>query len=894
MDRIPATKNELRTLVASLVGERPEDLHEHDNLAEYGIDSLSLMSIVSSWSRQGLEIKYCDLSERPTIADWWSLVGADGRPPGGVGRHVYLEIDGFGVDADRLRRAVLAVADRHPMLRARLFDDGATQILPKPAWPGLTRYDLSDLDTAELDRELDQIRSLLSHRRLAVELGEVFDVRLSLLPGGRTRLHIELDLRAADVVSLGIVLDELAACYADGPGALQPLAYTFPEYRADLAGHRDSARAGDREYWASRRAELPPAPRLPLEVDPATIERPTFRRLAYWLEPERYQRLTRICQRNRVDPAMALVTAFAEILGLWSGQSRLLLTLPVSDRHGLHEDVPGIVGDFTELSLLDVDLTGESFVDNVGAVQRRFEEDGSHSHPDAKAFMAPVMFSGGTGGRGLPSRRFRNSFGEAGYMISQTSQVWLDHQFVEMDNGLYLSWDFVDALFPSSVVEAMFGAYREVLDWLLADEWTAQAPVGLPEGQRLVRDVVSETEEIESGRLLHERFFEWAEAEPDRVALLWGARARLSYGELGQWALRVAGELAGCGVRPGDVVAVMTPSGPERIAATLGILAAGCTYMPIGCDQPIRHRELMMEAVGVHAAVANSRTWPVTLPGVSTERFEHPPLLRPIAVRPSDSAYVIPAAGGNGRPRCVEVSHRSVVNTVEDINDRFGVGADDRVLAVSEADSDLSVYDLFGLLSAGGAVVLPDRSEQRDARRWAELCGRYAVTVWNSAPESLDRYLSASAEYDAVDRLRLALVSGYGVGLDLPIRFRERRPHGQFIALGGAPEAAIWSNSFEVGRVSPDWPSIPCGFALRNQRYRVVDAEGRDCPDWVPGELWIGGVGVAEGYRGDPVRSKEKFVRWASRRWYRTGELGRFRHDGTLEHLGRRPIGRTV
>jgi acyl-CoA synthetase (AMP-forming)/AMP-acid ligase II/acyl carrier protein len=132
------------------------------------------------------------------------------------------------------------------------------------------------------------------------------------------------------------------------------------------------------------------------------------------------------------------------------------------------------------------------------------------------------------------------------------------------------------------------------------------------------------------------------------------------------------------------------------------------------------------------------------------------------------------------------------------------------------------------------------------------------------------------------------MVSGDWVGLDLPGRLASRGA-GQcrLFALGGATEAAIWSNIFEVDQVPAQWPSIPYGFPLRNQRYRVVDPNGDDRPDRVPGELWIGGTGVAQGYRGDPQRTADRFVQHDGLRWYRTGDLGRYWPDGTLEFLGR-------
>ncbi|MEV0675045.1 AMP-binding protein [Actinosynnema sp. NPDC050436] len=927
MHRIPSSKGELRSLVASVVGELPHDVDEHENLIEYGIDSLGMMRIIGSWHAQGLAVKFCELSERPTLAQWWELVGgravsgpvevpwpqvdpsapfaldpvqraywagrADGQVLGGVGCHVYLEVDGSGVDAESLRRAVLAVVRRHPMLRARFLADGTQQVLPEPAWTGLTHHDLRALDEDGVRRELDRVRSELSHRRLAVERGEVFDVRLSSLPGGRTRLHVELDSLVADVLSLGVFLHDLAACYAGGAESLPPLTYTFPQYRADLERSRGPVRERDREYWMSRIADLPPAPRLPLACDPAQIGKPVFRRLAHWVDPDRYRRLVALARRHRVTPAMVLATAFAEVLGRWSGQTRVLLDLPVFDRVALHDDVPRVIGAFTNHVLLDVDLSGESFADRVRAVQRRFQADASHGACSAAEVLrevlghdgpaAPVLFTGDMGGGELLGDRFRESFGELGHAISQTPGAWLDHRLVELDGGLYLTWDHVAGLFETGVVEGMFEVYRDLLEWLLGGDWSVAPPVGLPQSQRVVRAVVAETAGLESGRLLHEGFYEWAEAEPDRVAVVSGDGAELSFGALADRSLRIAGALAGRGVRPGDAVVVAVPGGPDLVAAALGVLAAGGVYVPVAVDAPPDHRRRAVEIASAAFAVSESGCgpWPANVRVVPATACGHAPLPRPVGVRATDPAYVL-LTGPEGRPGGVEVSHRSVVNTLEDVTERFGVGAGDRVLAVSPVGSDLAVFDLFGLLGSGGAVVLPDDGGRADPGRWAELCERHGVTVWNSTPERFAGYLSAAR--GSGDRLRLALVSGGRVGSDLPARFRARCPQGRFVALGGAAGAAIWSSAFEVDGV-PDGRPVPWGFALRNQRYRVVDPAGRDCPDRVPGELWIGGLGVAEGYRGDPVRSSAAFVWWEGRRWYRTGDLGRFRHDGALEPL---------
>jgi non-ribosomal peptide synthetase component F/aryl carrier-like protein len=428
-----------------------------------------------------------------------------------------------------------------------------------------------------------------------------------------------------------------------------------------------------------------------------------------------------------------------------------------------------------------------------------------------------------------------------------------------------------------------------------------------------------------SGRLLHEPFFTRAAADPGRPALLWRG-GRLDHGELARRALRVGGALRAAGVQPGDPVAVTLPKGPDQITAVLGTLAAGAFYVPVGVDQPPARRDRILRRSGAVAVLTDAdliaRTqWPDGLRTLDTEvaRTAGPVLRAPVSIKDTDLAYTIFTSGSTGEPKGVETTHRAAVNTVEDIGERFDVGPDDRVLALSALDFDLSVYDIFGLLSAGGALVLVDERDRREPHRWLDLLHTHRVTVWNTVPALLDMLLIAARpafEDEAVEAdgwgpgaaaprygtgrggggenhpealavLRLALVSGDWVGLDLPGRLAAQAPGCRLVALGGATEAAIWSNAYPVAEPLPGWPSIPYGHPLRNQRFRVVNGLGRDCPDWVPGELWIGGSGVARGYRGDPERTAEHFVEHAGRRWYRTGDLGRYRPGGILEFLGR-------
>ncbi|HZB49468.1 MAG TPA: amino acid adenylation domain-containing protein, partial [Mycobacteriales bacterium] len=265
---------------------------------------------------------------------------------------------------------------------------------------------------------------------------------------------------------------------------------------------------------------------------------------------------------------------------------------------------------------------------------------------------------------------------------------------------------------------------------------------------------------------------------------------------------------------------------------------------------------------------------------------------RPVAAGagdPDELAYVIYTSGSTGRPKGVAVSHRAALNTVRDIAERFALGGADRTLGLSALSFDLSVFDLFGLLGAGGAVVgVPPGPP--DPAAWAGLVRRHGVTVWNSVPAILELTLDqlgpdAAA---ALAGLRLVLLSGDWIPVSLPARLRAVAPAARLVALGGATEAAIWSNSHPVGELDPTWPSVPYGRPLTNQRMHVLDRRLADVPTWVPGDLHIAGAGLARGYHRDPARTAAAFLdRPGGERLYRTGDLARYRPDGCLEFLGR-------
>jgi yersiniabactin nonribosomal peptide synthetase len=939
----PLNIDTLRRQIATLAGRPPSDIGDHDDLVGVGLDSIGVMKIAGGLRIKGLNLKFDELIERRTLADWWELVSSRlapppdgdepdndvvnsapfelatmqhaywiGRAPGqalGAGCHYYFEFDGTDVAPHRLEAAVHKLVERHDMLRARFLDDGRQQISQCSPWRALMVRNLRDLQGAAVAEALAAVRDQESHRRLEVERGLGFDVQLSLLPAGATRLHVNVDMLVCDALSFRILIDELARLYADTECELPPIAYSYPRYLAQKAALRKSQGTRAKTYWQRRLDELVGAPHLPLAVLPERVDSPRVTRREHWISPAERQILSARSHGHGVTLPMALLTAYSEALAAWSSDPRFVVNIPLFDREPLHPDVMRLVGDFTNSILLEVDSSGQlSFIDRARKIQARFRSDAANSaysgvevlrdlaraRPGTTPTAGSVVFTSAIGMGDFFGTEAPKRFGRLAWIISQTSQVWLDCQVTELNDGLLLNWDAAQPLFSNAVLDAMFQAFVKLVRWLAETEkWDHPAPDLIPGEQLLVRERVNSQYRTPSVRLLHDGFFLQASQRPELVAVAWGDHDGMTYAELAGRARRLARVLVDQGVQAGDLVSITLPKGPGQIVAILAILYAGAVYVPVAADHPYKRRARLYALAGSRVVVTDlarrsGLEWPEGIQLVTLEEgYVGGELENGVRVSPSAIAYVIFTSGSTGEPKGVMVPHSAAMNTIEDILERFEVRAEDRVLAVSSIDFDWSVADIFELLTVGGAVVLTLEEERLDAVRWVELVRRRGVTLWQSVPALFDMLLTAASDNDPGQSLRLVMLGGDWIGLDLHRRLQHRIPGCRLVGLGGITETAIHITSYEVYKLPEHWRSIPYGHPLTNVKCRVVDSRGRDCPDWTTGELWVGGRGLAAGYLNEPELTAQRFVEYNGERWYRSGDLARYWADGTLEFLGR-------
>ncbi|CAL9565538.1 amino acid adenylation domain-containing protein [Streptomyces sp. enrichment culture] len=848
-------------------------------------------------------------------------IGRSGTVGGDVSCHLYVELDVDDVDLPRLERAWQALVRRHDALRIVVDENGEQRVLADVPDYRIAAEDLRGLDADRRESRLEAIRRDMSHQVLPSEVWPLFDLRASRTTGTGARLHFGIDTLIADGGSTQILLRELLAVYR-GELDPRPLELSFRDYvLAERARREGPRRERDLAYWRDRLDTLPPAPPLPLVRRPEELAETRFGRREAYLPADVWTRLKERAAAARITPSALALSAYATVLGAWSGAGRFTLNLTLFNRVGDHPDLPALVGDFTALTMLEVDgATDGAFEARARRIQDRLWEDLDHQLVSgvwvagelarrrgvAEAVM-PVVFTselgadtgGGALGAGQGAR--------VAYTITQTPQVWLDHQIAEHEGRLRLTWDAVEALFAPGTLDDMFGAYTALLT-ALADEpaaWDDPHREILPAGQLARYTALNATDGPLPDGLLHEPFLARAAMEPERTAVV-SATGTVTYGELDRASLAVARALGDAGVRDGDLVGVLAHRGWEQVASAIGVLRAGGAYLPLDSGLPADRVASSLAHAGAVALLV-----PDTLPdghpagdaapdGVTVLRFgdavgrgtalgsgRDP---RP-ATAPGDLAYVIYTSGSTGEPKGVMTDHRGALNTVTDINERFGVHAEDHVFGLSSLGFDLSVYDIFGTLAAGAALVLPGPGEERDPVRWARLVAEHAVTVWNSVPALMEMLLVHASGNPAVDveSLRLVMLSGDWIPVGMPGHIRRVAPKAEVISLGGATEASIWSVLHPVGAVDPDRPSIPYGRPMRNQRMYVLDDAFRLRPTGVPGALFIGGVGLATGYRNAPELTARAFPEHpvTGERLYRTGDLARLHPDGELEFLGR-------
>lgn len=854
--------------------------------------------IVDSLQLQAEQIPLTDIQSA------YYLGRTGGFAAGDIPCQVYLELDYDELDIDQANEAVNQVIKKHEMLRAVIEENGAQRILKSVPEYKMDYWEERNKTAAESD-EFETFRK--KHVQWSSQIGKwpFFDIAVSTF-SDKSVLHLAMDFIIADWASVWILVQEFEKYYYGNKEISEEVNLTFREYvRLESEFKATSKYKSDKKYWNDRMNDFPGAPKI--AVCEENIKN-TFTRKIFELDSDKWERFKKKALSYNCTPTVALLTIYGLCLSRWSENSRFGINVTMLNRMPLHEDVNKIIGDFTSVTLLETQTDDRNiFIENMKQVQAQLNADLDHnSYSGVKVLrdlskvrgqensMYPLVFTGSIGlggGDGLHGRT-------GGYGISQTPQVYIDCQAMDSDTGLRINWDIREGVFKEEVINALFDTFKNTISKLVEQEesWEASGAVKLPAYQLRTRENANNTDKKIEFCPLHWKFFENVEKGAEKIAVI-DENGSYTYGQIAKWAIAISTALKEANVKKGDKVGILLSKGAYQIAAVMGILAAGATYVPLDEKQPDNRIATIIEKTGIYVVVASQKFENKNFDAVRIygEEFENKDVSWSINevnyAAEKDIAYIIYTSGSTGIPKGVEISHKAANNTIHDINERFGIGEDDKVIALSRLNFDLSVYDIFGLLSVGGSLIFAENEQYLNPKHWYEMMEKYNITVWNTVPSLLvlllDHLESSNAE-------RLSLKNVFLSGDWIPVSTRKRlekfNKTTRLIGLGGATEASIWSN-FHICSVADDnKASIPYGYPLSNQRFRVLNSQQQDCPDYVVGELYILGTGVARGYCNDVQLTADSFT--SDEKYcvpsYRTGDFGYYADNGEIIFCGRK------
>ncbi|MBU8900321.1 amino acid adenylation domain-containing protein [Corallococcus sp. M34] len=816
------------------------------------------------------------------------------------------------LDVDALDRAVAALIGRHDALRVTFQEeDGIPSQRVAREMPSVFRR-VSLRDVPMDAREAAALRLAQTEARTRFDLtrGPLLRVTLFQLDAQVHLLVVVVHHLVSDGASFGILARELSALYAafrDGRAPALPLPpvrfLDFAHWRA--AQESEDATAPSLESWRRKLAGVSGVLELP--SDHVRPSRPTHAgaRVPVQVSARLTARLEALGREEGATLFMTVLAAFQALLHRHSGQDDFCIGTPIQGRERAGLD--GVMGCFLELLVLRASVSGtERFRDLLRRARETSLDAFANRHVPFERIVEAV----------LPVRdRSRAPLFQVLFVLQpEPREAWslagLESQAVELEPratpydltlsltrgaaGLAGWMEYATDLFDAASATRLVERLHVVLEAIIEQpELRVDSLPLMPDDEQRLLATWNDTHQEVSEDCVHTLIASQAAQTPDAVALVCGEES-LTWRELERQSRAVALRLRARGVGPGVVVGLCVDRSLELVVGMLGILQAGGAYLPLDPTYPEARLAFMLSDSGASVVLTQAHLADglptggrgvVLLTQQGARDVAEPPLMSDVG--PDHVAYVLYTSGSTGQPKGVLVSHRNVAH--------FLAGMDARLarrsgtwLAVTSVSFDISVLEVLWTLARGFQVVLLAERGVLATATVPGLIRRHAVTHLQCTPSFAEALLLEPGAASALSGLEALLVGGEALGPELASRLRER-VGGALLNMYGPTETTVWSATHRVtGAPGP----VPIGTPIVNTRLHVLDAGLRPTPIGVPGELFIGGAGVAQGYHARPALTAERFVpdpfsSSPGARLYRTGDRARWRGEGTAEFLGR-------
>lgn len=808
------------------------------------------------------------------------------------------------LDIEALQRAVNGVVQRHESLRTtfRAVNGQVRQAVTAHLSLTIITHDVSAQANAE--QAARALALAEAQGRFDLAIGPLVRLAVVRVNVEEQLLLLTLHHIISDEWSNGVFWRELAALYSGRALPELPIQY------ADFAVWQRTWLAGETQqkqlaFWKDTLAGDLPLLQLPTDRPRPAVQSYRGAFVTRTLSLELLRGVQSLAQQSNATPFMVLLAAFYALLHRYTGQTDLIVGTPIANRN--RPEVQNLIGFFLNTLALRVPVVGEvTFAGLLAQVRQAALE--AFANPDVPfeklvealqptrdlsyhpLFQVMFVYQQHTGAPfTLPGVSVEPLFIDGG-----VSKFDVTLFAVETEHGLEVGVEYASDLFDAPSIERLVSHFETLLRGAVAQprQPVAQLPL-LPAAEREQLLVQWNHTQLDYPRdtVIHTLIEQNAQKTPDAPALLFQDQT-LTYRQLNERANQLAHHLQTLGVRANTPVALCVERSIEMFVGMVGILKAGGAYVPLDPSYPAERLAFVLEDTQAPVVLTQTHLR-ANLPPMratvlcldaDTAQFSNSPITNLVTAITSDAlAYIIYTSGSTGRPKGVPITHRQLVHSTVARFHYYAKRAE-RYLLLSSFAFDSSVAGIFWALAQGGALCLPAQDEEKDVQQLIQHITRWQVTHTLCLP-SLYALLLEFARPGQLGSLQCVIVAGEACQPALVQEHYTRVPHASLYNEYGPTEGTVWATAY---RLTPtEKHNAPIGRPIPNMQAYVLDAHQQFAPIGVPGELYIGGEGLSNGYWKRPDLTAEKFVRVENERLYRTGDLVRWRADGNLEFLGR-------
>jgi amino acid adenylation domain-containing protein len=821
-----------------------------------------------------------------------------------------------------LEQSLKEIIRRHETLRTTfaIVNGQPVQVINPAVDLTLSVVDLKSLSTVAQEQEVQKLAKQEAQQPFNLEQGPLLRATILQLSPVEHIVLFTTHHIVSDGWSVGILVQEVATLYeALANNKPLPLAELPIQYADFAVWQRQYLTAEVIEtqlsYWRNHLGNAPPLLDLPTDYPRPAIVTYKGATQSFLLSKSLTKALKALSQQEGVTLFMTLLAAFKVLLHRYSQQNDIVVGTPIANRN--RAEIEGLIGFFVNTLVLRTNLAGNP---SFRQLLRRIREVtlGAYAHQDLpfeqlveelqperhlnRNPLFDVMFAL----QNAPAQELRLP-GLTLSSLSEENQAAifdLTLSMTETEQGLLGEIEYSTDLFDSSTIERMVGHFQVLLAAIVAEpeQCLSDLPLLTPvEEHQLLVEWNDTKAEYPIDKCIHELFEATVERTPDAVAVVFEDQ-QLTYRELNVKANQLAHYLRSLGVKTEEIVGICVERSLEMAIAILGVLKAGGAYVPLDPAYPPQRLAYMFSDASVSVMVTQNNLLTklseyqeklicldTDWEKISGESQENPV----IGVQANNLAYVIYTSGSTGKPKGVMIEHQSLVNLAAATTVKYKMGAGDRILQFASISFDVAAEEIYSCFICGGTLVLRTDEILASVSMFMENCRNRQITVLDLPTAYWHLIVSelANGNLTLPESLRLVIIGGESALPEkVAIWQKQVGNYPQLINAYGPTEATVNATCCNLSTTEVNGQEVPIGYPISNVQVYLLDQYLQLVPVGVPGEIYIGGAGLARGYLNSPELTEQKFIAnplKTGTKLYQTGDLGRYRPDGTLEFIGR-------